>query len=330
MRIVVLFGGESEERDVSVASAAQIVPALRANGHHVRAVDTAFGELQQRDESLVFSGGVGRTPPSAAKLALARRRGGALSIPDGVRGSDLVFLALHGGSGEDGRVQALLDLAGVPYTGSGPLGSGLAMEKIVSKTLLRGVGILTPDWLPASAGVELVKSYLGFPVVVKPTSQGSTVGLSLVSTAAQLPAAVARAKTFGTAMIERFVAGRELSVGVLGSVPLAVGEIHIPKNAVFTYGEKYRAGAVSEEFPAAIPHSVRLTVQRAAISAHRILRLSGYSRSDFRLDGAGRAWLIETNSLPGLTATSLLPRSAAAAGIDFATLCQRICDRASR
>lgn len=328
MRISVLFGGETEERDVSVASAAQIIPALRSRGHRVLAVDTVFGAVREADEPEILSVGVGHAPPSPARLAPARRAGAALRIPQAVRQSDLVFLALHGGSGEDGRLQALLDLAGVPYTGSGPLGSGLAMDKDVSKTLLRAGGLATPDWLIAPVSPGIVEAQLGFPVVVKPTAQGSTVGLSLVRNAAELSAAVERAAEHGSVMIERFVAGRELTVGVLAGEPLAVGEIHLGELGVFGYAEKYQAGAVTEEFPAALPRSVSAGVRSAAAAAHRIHRLDGYSRSDFRLDAAGQAWIIETNSLPGMTATSLLPQSAAAAGIDYAELCERICQEA--
>ncbi|MBF4618612.1 D-alanine--D-alanine ligase [Clavibacter sp. VKM Ac-2873] len=331
MRISVLFGGESEERDVSIASAAQVVPALRALGHEVVAVDTARGALGAADEARILTPDVGVRPPTSAELATAGAGGSAavLRLPTDLRDSDLVFLALHGGSGEDGRLQALLELAGIPFTGSSSLGSALAMDKDVAKTLLRAGGVRTPDWLidpePGAVGPAL-----GFPVVVKPTGQGSTVGLSVVRAAAELPAALELAGRHGTVMVERFVRGRELTVGVLDGEALAVGEIGVPVDEAFTYAAKYQAGAIAETFPADLPDDVADEARAAALAAHRILRLAGYSRSDFRLDDAGALWIIEANSLPGLTATSLLPQSAAAVGIGYQELCDRIARLARR
>jgi D-alanine--D-alanine ligase len=330
MRISVLFGGASEERDVSIASAAQIIPALRARGHEVLAVDTASGALDGTVEKRILSGLVGMRPPSSQELAAIPQAGHAtLRLPAEIGGSDVVFLALHGGSGEDGRVQALLDLAGIRYTGSGPLGSGLAMDKDVAKTLLRAHGVRTPDWLLAPTTAEAVRSTIGFPAVVKPTAQGSTVGLSIVRSAADLPGAIDRASEYGTVMVERFIRGRELTVGVLDDQALAVGEIMLPDDTAFSYEDKYQAGAVKEQFPADVPADVAEAARGAALHAHRVLRLNGYSRSDFRLDEHGVLWTIEANSLPGMTATSLLPQSAAAAGIGYQELCERICRLAS-
>lgn len=326
MRISVLFGGASEERDVSIASAAQIIPALRAQGHDVSAVDTAFGVLDAAAEQRVLTGLVGTRPPSSRELAaIPDASSSSLRLPAEIGDSDLVFLALHGGSGEDGRLQALLDLAGIPYTGSGPLGSGLAMDKDVAKTLLRANGVPTPDWIMAPTTAAVVETTIGFPVVVKPTAQGSTVGLSIVRSAADLQAAITHASQFGAVMVERFIRGRELTVGVLEDHALAVGEILLPNDTVFSYEDKYQAGAVGEQFPADVPDAVAEAARDAAVRAHTVLRLGGYSRSDFRLDDDGVLWIIEANSLPGMTATSLLPQSAAAAGISYQELCERIC-----
>ncbi|MFD1200589.1 D-alanine--D-alanine ligase [Leucobacter albus] len=324
MRIAVLFGGDSEERDVSIASAAEIIPALRSRGHSVRAVDTLTGALALDAEKRVLGGMVGVEPPAGAALAAMRQRGSALRLPREIGESDLVFLALHGGSGDDGRLQALLELAGIPYTGSGPLGSGLAMDKHVSKTLLRANGIATPDWLLAPTGGSEAQAELELPVVVKPTRQGSTVGLPLVRVASELTPAIARAARYGPVMIERFVAGRELTVGVLGGDALAIGEVHLDAQSVFSYSDKYQAGAMRASFPALLDDAARREVEQMAVQAHRIHQLEGNSLSDLRLDVAGQPWLIEVNRLPGTTATSLLPQSAAAAGVDFASLCERI------
>ncbi len=326
MRISVLFGGASEERDVSIASATQVVSALRARGHDVLAVDTAFGALSAADEQGVLTASVAAAPPTGAELeALSPATASSLQLPAAIGDSDVVFLALHGGSGEDGRIQALLDLAGLPYTGSGPLGSGLAMDKDVAKTLLRAAGVDTPDWLLAPQPTDAVTRALGYPVVVKPTAQGSTVGLSVVRSPEQLQGAVERASQYGPVMIEQFVRGRELTVGVLDGQALAVGEILLPPDSAFSYEEKYQPDAVVERFPADIPSDIAEATRAAAVRAHEVLRLGGYSRSDFRLDDGGRVWIIEANSLPGMTATSLLPQSAAAVGIGYDELCERIC-----
>lgn len=200
------------------------------------------------------------------------------------------------------------------------------MDKDIAKTLLRAGGVQTPDWVLAPTTVEEVDSVVGFPAVVKPTGQGSTVGLSVVRTPDSLQTAIDDASRYGKVMVERFICGRELTVGVLDGNALAVGEIMLPVDSAFSYEDKYQAGAVLEKFPADIPESTATAARDAAEAAHRLLRLDGYSRSDFRLDEEdGSLWIIEANSLPGLTATSLLPQSAAAVGIDYGDLCERIC-----
>lgn len=326
MRIAVLFGGASEERDVSIASAAQIIPALRRQGHDVLAVDTAFGALSANDETARLTTAVGATPPTGSELSPARHANDALRLPSDVVDTDLVFLALHGGTGEDGRLQALLELAGIPYTGSGPLGSGLALDKDVSKSLMRANGILTPEWLVANqtTDAEKVRSAVGFPAIVKPIAQGSTVGLSIVREPDQLADAVATASAYGPTMIEAFIRGRELTVGVLDDEPLAVGEIIIDPDRAFTYHDKYQSGAVREVFPADLDPHIADAAREIGLTVHHALRLASYSRTDFRLDDDGRLWVIEANSLPGMTATSLLPQSAAAVGIGYDELCARI------
>lgn len=320
-----LYGGASEERDVSIASAAQIVPALRRRGHDVIVVDTAFGAIAPSDEAAQLTATVGDEPPTGSELAIAGRQDDALRLPSDVADVDVVFIALHGGTGEDGRLQALLDLAGISYTGSGPLGSGLAMDKDISKSLLRAAGIGTPGWLMAPASADDVNTTLGFPVIVKPVAQGSTVGLSIVREPRYLDDAIATASAFGPVMIEAFIRGRELTVGVLDDKALAVGEIILDPNEAFTYADKYQAGAVREIFPADLPLRLANAARDIALATHHALRLESYSRTDFRLDANGELWVIEANSLPGMTATSLLPQSAAAVGIDYDELCDRIC-----
>lgn len=242
-----------------------------------------------------------------------------------VREVDVVFLALHGGAGEDGRIQAMLDLAGLAYTGSNHIASAAAMDKDLAKRLFRSAGIATPDWLMAPVTAETVARTLGWPVVVKPNKQGSTVGLSVVRAGADLPAAIERAAAYDTeVMVERFVAGREFTVGVLDGVALPVGEI-IVAGEVFDYAAKYQAGGAREIFPASIPPEEAALLQDYALRAHRALKLGSYSRIDIRQDERGRPWCLEANSLPGMTATSLLPQAARAAGIEFPELLDRIC-----
>lgn len=188
----------------------------------------------------------------------------------------------------------------------------------------------TPDWILAPASVDDVDVAVSFPAVVKPTGQGSTAGLSVVRTPKTLQSAIDRASRYGTVMVERFIRGRELTVGVLDGRALAVGEIMLDVDSAFSYEDKYQAGAVVETFPADIPEPITEAARDAAEAAHRLLRLDGYSRADFRLDEDGNLWVIEANSLPGMTATSLLPQSAAAAGIDYSDLCEQICRLAMR
>ncbi|MEN1687111.1 D-alanine--D-alanine ligase, partial [Pseudomonas aeruginosa] len=227
---------------------------------------------------------------------------------------------------EDGTLQALLDAGGFAYTGSGHLASAMAMDKDVAKRLFLAAGVETASWLMAPASEEAVREQLGFPLVVKPNSQGSTVGLSIVHSQAELQPAIELAGRYGDeVMLERFVAGREVTVGVLDDQALPVGEILLGGQEVFDYEHKYQAGAVREVFPADLPPAIAAEAQRLALKVHRALKLSGYSRTDFRLDEQGRLWCLEVNTLPGMTATSLLPQAAAAAGIGFAELCERIC-----
>jgi D-alanine-D-alanine ligase len=293
VKIAVLFGGTSEERDVSIASAAQIIPALRALGHDVFAVDTATGRLPPADERQLLTSGVAPEPPST--MVMEQVRGRAIDFAPSasdIRSADVVFLALHGGAGEDGRLQAMLDLAGVAYTGSNHIASAAAMDKDLSKRLFRSAGVPTADWMMAPAEAADIESSLGWPVVVKPSKQGSTVGLT-------------------------------------DGAPLPVGEIISP-GEVFDYQAKYQIGGAREVFPANLPPAETAQLQEYALRAHRVLKLGAYSRIDFRRDANGGFWCLEANSLPGMTATSLLPQAAKVAGIGFPELLERICKGAIR
>ena len=326
MKIAVLFGGTSEERDVSIASAAQVIPVLRSLGHEVVAVDTAVGRLEGAAERKLLENRVAPVPPS--DQSMANLRSGALANPAtsiDPREIDVVFLALHGGAGEDGRMQAMLDLAGLRYTGSNHIASAAAMDKDLSKRLFRAAGVPTADWRMAPVNTDDVVQALGLPVVVKPNKQGSTVGLTVVRGAAKLQAAIELGLRYDDeVMIEKFIPGREFTVGILDGAALPVGEIIAP-GEVFDYQSKYQSGGAREVFPADIPAGEAAILQKHALAAHHALKLGTYSRIDFRRDASGAFWCLEANSLPGMTGTSLLPQAARAAGISFAELLAKIC-----
>jgi D-alanine-D-alanine ligase len=331
MKIAVLFGGTSEERDVSIASAAQVIPALRSLGHEVVAVDTATGRLSAPAERRLLTSGVGPRPPSGSALAGMKQGAPVLAAETAdIRDVDVVFLALHGGAGEDGRIQAVLDLAGLAYTGSNHIASATAMDKDLSKRLFRAAGVPTADWKMTPVTAADIEAALGWPVVVKPNKQGSTVGLSVVRGREALAAALSLAQRFDDeVMVERFIPGRELTVGVLQGRALPVGEIVVP-GEVFDYQAKYQAGGAREIFPAELAPDVTVRAQELAVRAHAALKLGAYSRIDFRMDAQGGIWCLEANSLPGMTAASLLPQAARAAGMGFPELIERICKAALR
>jgi len=330
MKITVLMGGTSAERDVSLASSLRIAEALRSRDHDVVTLDTARGPLTAKDEKQLLAKGnvVKATPPSQEDLA----RMASETLPQMLRAlpslkeADVVFLGLHGGFGEDGSIQAFLDMAGIAYTGSGHMASALAMDKDLSKHLFRRAGVQTANWTMAKRdepGEELLGK-LGLPVVVKPSKQGSTVGLSLVKRREELSAAIAEAFLYDDeVMIEQFVAGRELTVGILGAEALPVGEI-IPKHEIYDYECKYTPGMAEEVFPAQIPSDRAREVQDLARKAFQALKLRGCARIDFRMTEDGSLFCLEANTLPGMTQTSLIPQAAVAAGISFPELCERI------
>jgi D-alanine-D-alanine ligase len=327
LKIALLLGGTSSERDVSLASGIRVAEALRTCGHEVRAIDPARGPLSDDEQRVLAMGRVVQTAPPSQE---ALRRMAREALPSFVSNlprqgdADVVFLGLHGGSGEDGTIQALLDLGGVPYTGSGHLASALAMDKDLSKHLFRQANVSTAKWLMAPAGADEVSAALGFPVIVKPSKQGSTVGLSIVRNASELQPAIDEAFNFDDeVMIEEFIAGRELTVGILGNIALPVGEI-IPKHEIYDYECKYTAGMADERFPAELTKQETARVQDEALRAFRALKLRGCARIDFRMAKDGTFHCLEANTLPGMTQTSLIPQAAAAAGISFPELCDRI------
>jgi D-alanine-D-alanine ligase len=331
MRVVVLLGGVSEERDVSLASGCQVADALRQSGHDVITFDPADGALTRADEAEILTMGVRSLPP--AEIGDAGASGTAISTREEILDADVVFPALHGGMGEDGTLQALLDLGGITYAGSGMLGCALAMDKDVTKRILRNAGIPTPDWLVNPTAAEAIER-LGLPLIAKPVAGGSSVRLYLLhdpegveeTIAAEASAGDRAHRPGGHAsdmMYEAYVAGREFTVGILGGEALPVGEI-VSAHELFDYECKYQTGMAEEVFPADIPEGLARTLRERALEVHRLLRLRDFSRVDFMVDDAGEAWCLEANALPGMTGNSLVPKAAEAAGISLPDLCDRI------
>lgn len=340
MRVVVLLGGESEERDVSLSSGCQVADALREAGHDVVALDPVRGALTRADEEKIIAKGVGRLPPgemaggdAAASSGMPAPSGVptrmALSHHHEIVSAEVVFPALHGGMGEDGTLQALLDFGGSTYAGSGMLGCALAMDKDVTKRILRDACVPTADWLLNPTAEEAVER-LGLPMIAKPLAGGSSVRLYLLDTLEGVRETMdresARARERGVApdmMYETFIAGRELTVGILGEEALPVGEI-VSEHGLFDYECKYQPGMAREIFPAEIPATLAGALQERALEVHRLLRLRDFSRIDFIVDEQGESWCLEANTLPGMTPNSLLPKAAVAAGMTFPELCDRI------
>jgi D-alanine-D-alanine ligase len=333
MKITVLLGGTSAERDVSLASGLRIVDALRSRGHQITPFDPARGVIGTEQERAMRTGQVMHTAPPDPETLRMLEQGSfipTLGTQKEIRDADLIFLALHGGLGEDGTIQAMLDMVGATYTGSGHLASALAMDKDLSKHLFRAAGVPTANWLMAPATEDEIAEVVGFPAIVKPSKQGSTVGLTLVRDPSRLQDAVDEAfRHDDEVMIEQFVPGRELTVSVIGDEALPVGEI-IAKHEIYDYECKYTAGMATEEFPADLTAGQTDEIQSLAVAAFRALKLGGYARIDFRMTADGEFSCLEANTLPGMTALSLFPQAARAAGMSFEDLCERIAVEARR
>ena len=335
MKIAVLCGGLSPERNVSISSGTKIAGALKENGHQVVLLDMFFGlEDYTGDITRVFDdppalGGT-RIDESAPDLEAVRAQRKLRSpslfgahVLEVCAMADIVFLALHGRTGEDGRVQATLDLLGIPYTGSGYLGSAIAMDKDLTKRVVAPLGVKTPAWmLVESDGMDIdaVIAQAKLPCVVKPDDSGSSIGVSIANDAAELRTALEAAAREGSRiLIEQYVRGREVQIGILGDKALPSIEI-IPAVGFYDYRNKYQPGAAKEITPA----ETEQRLADAALTVFRALNLSAYSRADFILDDAGELWFLEINTLPGMTPTSLVPQEAAAVGISYSELCEQI------
>ncbi len=308
----VLLGGTSSEREVSLASGEAVASALEASGWEVRRYDYGaedeerHGDLSARLEKAVTTG----------PLAEA----------------GVIFIVLHGGAGEDGRVQAWLEMAGLPYAGSGVLGSSVSMDKWITKSLAREAGVAVPAGALWRTGdpvpEEIIETgwgaEMGWPLVIKPVDQGSTMGLTIVESTDEVPAALELAARFGEmVLVEEFIPGREVTVSVLEEEALPVIEI-IPSHGIYDYECKYTPGMSEYVCPAELSGEVTRDLQDAALMIYRALHHRDFSRIDFRLRDDSRFYLLEGNTLPGFTTTSLVPKAAAAVGIGFEDLCGRI------
>ncbi len=307
MNIAVLMGGLSPERDVSLASGAAVGKGLKERGHRVRVLDVYDAE---GDRWAAFERAIRSTE---------------------VEEAEVVFLALHGDEGENGTVQALLDLQGKPYTGSGVMASALAMDKVMTKRIFDLGGIPNPEWVvvsPSAGGSEIrsaIESIGGIPVVTKPIDQGSTVGISIVRDAQCLTEATEEAGKYSEhVLVERYIPGRELTVAIFGSEALPLVEI-VPEGGFYDYTCKYTKGKSRYVCPAEIEAGKTHEIQELARKAFDLLDCEGFARVDLRLTDDGRPFFLEINTVPGMTATSLVPMAAKAAGIEFPELVERIC-----
>ena len=340
MNIVVLAGGLSPERDVSLSTGTMVTNALRKKGHNAILIDLFFGMDPLPNpiaQAFAVDGflppfSVPEAEPNLAQVRSARTGGFSEQIGSGVlelcRAADLTFLALHGGVGENGSLQSFFDLCDIPYTGSPSIGCALAMDKAVSKSLLRSEGILTADWAVARKGVPFDSDHFPIPCVVKPNSGGSSIGVVIVRNREELaPAIQACFALEDELIVEAYIKGMELSAGVLGCgddcVALPLIEI-VPKHGFYDYQHKYQSGWTDEIVPARISPELTEKIQELAKRSFRALKLGVYARIDFLLTDAGEAYCLEANTLPGMTPTSLLPQEAEHYGLDYPALCETI------
>ncbi len=329
MKIAVLAGGSGTERTVSLCSGARVANALRKNGHRVLLLDLCRGipELPVDPEEL-FTRTLAPEPDAKRIFGEAAIFPRFTPIGENVaelcKLAEVTFLALHGGIGEDGTLQAFLDCNGIRYTGSGATGSMLAMEKDLSKRIFRSVGIPTPEWALYDAEKQVFVNSgekIVFPCVVKPANGGSSVGVSFANNEAEFSKALQNAgELCRYLLVERRIYGRELTIGVLGERVLPPVEI-LPPDGVYDFQNKYN-GKTREICPADVSEPVFRKLADYARRAFEVLRLRDYARFDFLLDERESLWLLEGNSLPGMTPTSLFPKEAETVGISYEALCE--------
>lgn len=335
LTILLLAGGDSAERDVSLSSGRGIAKALRENGHRVLVADPARPEIAPTDhDDTVFGDARINAEPPRIDPDVYRSRAEFVKLLAGISSYkvDVVFNGLHGGAGEDGTVQAVMEYLGIPFTGSGSAGSAFAMDKQRAKILAEHAGVRVPPGLhfersALHAGTleQQVRESVGLPAVVKPNAQGSSVGLTIVHDFKDLDRAAQHAfEADRSILVERYIAGREITQAILEDGPdLPVLEIR-PKSGLYDYFHKYQSGNTEYLVPAPIDASSARETLESAKRAFAALNLSVYTRFDFRLDPEGHPWLLEANTLPGMTAQSLVPKAAAVAGMSYNDVCEFI------
>lgn len=343
MKIVVLGGGISTERHVGLVTSTSVCKALRSLGHKAIFVDMFMGleayddiseELFDAPDGLCGDVAIETVEPDLEAVIASRKDQSKSRIGKGVLEicamADCVFLGMHGADGEDGKIQATLDLLGIPYTGSSYLGSGMAMDKAVTKKIMESAGILTPEWKEITyceADVPELAESLPIPCVVKIVGGGSSIGVEIPETREELKAALLKILKYGNRIIvEQKIIGREMTQPVFNGKYLSAIEIVPPEGSGFDYVAKYQSGALgaSEICPAPITEEEHRIMGEAALKLHNALGLSVYSRTDFILDAEGKAWCLEINTLPGMTPNSLIPKAAKIEGMSYAELCEQI------
>lgn len=340
MKVVVLAGGISTERDVSLSTGSMIYKALRKNGHRTVLLDVYLGyagdieDIFERDEDWAAQiGEVSEQNPDIEAVKALRPDGASSFFGPNVleicRQADAVFMALHGENGENGKIQACFDLMGISYTGADYVGSAIAMDKGIAKDIFKAWEIPTPSGIRLRKGEEEA-ARVPYPCVVKACCGGSSVGVYIASNEEEYEAAKAEAFRYGEeVVIEQYIEGREFSVGVMDGKAMPVIEI-APKVGFYDYKNKYQAGSTVETCPAQIPQEKTEELQAVAERVFMALRLKNYARMDFRMNEKGEIFCLEANTLPGMTATSLIPQEAAAMGIGFEELCERILRQAKQ
>ena len=334
MKIAVIAGGLSPERDVSLTSGSLIANSLMRSGHDVVLLDVCMKvdpDSPEADFSKTrkYSYMVPETEPDLDAIRTEADCGNALigeGVVDVCKRADLVFIALHGAMGENGQIQAVFDSYGIKYTGSPYDGCLLAMDKWLTKLMLSHTDVDFPESVLTSVeNAKDVADTFGFPCVIKPCSCGSSCGVSLIHSVDELESALKLVEKYeDSVIIEKFISGREFSCGILKGTALPPIEIK-PKAGFYDYKNKYQKGLTEELCPAPITEAQDKQIREAALAVHKALRLGTYSRSDFILDEAtGKFYCLEANTLPGMTPTSLFPQEAAAVGIDYDTLCETV------
>lgn len=334
MNIIVLAGGNSTEREVSIASGQGVCKALSERNHKAVLLDPYFGASKKEENLFPAEYDVDKAADTMREMSskleetMKTRKGFfGPNVLEICKEADIVFLALHGANGEDGKVQSVLDLMGIKYTGSGPLSSGMAMDKGITKMVFEAKGVPTPKGITLEKGKcssQFADYGMGFPVIVKPCCGGSSVGVCIANNQTEYQAALLEAFSYeNEVVVEQFITGREFSVAVVDGKAYPVIEI-APLQGFYDYKNKYQAGSCVETCPADLSSALTKEMQKYAEMGYKALNLQAYARLDFLMDDEGNMYCLEANTLPGMTPTSLIPQEAKAIGMDYPQLCEKL------